>query len=175
MSKTLVASALVMLLAVPAAAATPSQGEFPPLPKPGRKVPLGKEHYFTYGFTHQPKLGTAVMRVEVFTQDGKRDTSFAIQGDADMPSMRGAHSSGPKPFALSNKGVYLLPVQHHELPRDVLPLEAPPAAPPPGPGGHAPAGGHQLRAEQPSRRRAPALSRIHQLQGHHLLLREPGR
>ena len=34
MSKTLVASALVMLLAVPAAAATPSQGEFPPLPKP---------------------------------------------------------------------------------------------------------------------------------------------
>jgi len=25
--------------------------------------------------------------------------------------MRGAHSSGPKAFALSNKGVYLLPVQ----------------------------------------------------------------
>jgi len=112
MSKTLVASALVMLLAVPAAAEqAPGQGEFPPLPKPGRKVPLGKEHYFTYGFTQQPKLGTAVMRVEIFTQDGKRDTTFAIQGDADMPSMRGAHSSGPKPFALSNKGIYLLPVQ----------------------------------------------------------------
>jgi len=113
MSKALVASALVMLLASPIVAAAPTlgQGDFTTLPKPGRKVPLGKDHYFTYGFTQQPKLGTAVMRVEVFTLDGKRDTTFAIQGDADMPSMRGAHSSGPKAFALSNKGVYLLPVQ----------------------------------------------------------------
>jgi len=112
MSKALVASALVMVLVAPMVAApVPGQGEFTPLPKPGRKVPLGRDHYFTYGFTQQPKLGTAVMRVEIFTLDGKRDTTFAIQGDADMPSMRGAHSSGPKPFALSNKGIYLLPVQ----------------------------------------------------------------
>ena len=113
MPKALVASALGMVLAAPVAAAPPASGpgEFTPLPRPGRKVPLGKDHCFTYGFTQQPKLGTAVMRVEIFTLDGKRDTTFAIQGDADMPSMRGAHSSGPKAFALSNKGVYLLPVQ----------------------------------------------------------------
>ncbi|NWJ40800.1 MAG: hypothetical protein HXX12_07495 [Geothrix sp.] len=113
MSKALVASFLGMVLVAPivAAAPAPGPGTFVSLPQPGRKVPLGKDHYFTYGFTQQPKLGTAIMRVEIFTLDGKRDTTFAIQGDADMPSMRGAHSSGPKAFVLSNKGVYLLPVQ----------------------------------------------------------------
>lgn len=113
MSKPLVASVLGMLLAAPVLAAGPASGQadYPTLPKPGQKVPLGPDHHFTYGFTKDPKLGTAVMRVEIFTKDGKRDTSFTVQGDADMPSMRGAHSSGPKAFALSNKGVYLLPVQ----------------------------------------------------------------
>lgn len=93
-------------------AAPPADSKaFATLAKPGAKVPLGKEHYFTYGFTQSPKLGNAVMRVEVFTLDGKRDRTFSVFGDADMPSMRGAHSSGRKPFALSNKGAYLLPVQ----------------------------------------------------------------
>lgn len=93
-------------------AAPPADSKaFATLAKPGAKVPLGKEHYFTYGFTQAPKLGNAVMRVEVFTLDGKRDRTFSVFGDADMPSMRGAHSSGRKPFALSNKGAYLLPVQ----------------------------------------------------------------
>jgi hypothetical protein len=53
----------------------------------------------------------AIMRVEIFSRDGKRDTSFVVKGDADMPSMRGAHSTGDKDFALSAKGVYLLPVR----------------------------------------------------------------
>ena len=96
------------LSAVPPAA---SQSDYSPLPKPGAKVPLGKDHYFIFGFTQSPKLGNAVMRVEIFTLDGKRDRSFTVFGDADMPSMRGAHSSGRKPFALSNKGAFLLPVQ----------------------------------------------------------------
>jgi hypothetical protein len=81
------------------------------LPKPGAKTPLGATHYFTYGFTKPPKLGTAIMRVEIFTRDGVRDTSFVVKGDADMPSMRGAHASGDKDFSLSAKGVYLLPVR----------------------------------------------------------------
>ncbi|MFN7959109.1 MAG: hypothetical protein U0P46_12415 [Holophagaceae bacterium] len=113
MSKVLIASLPGLLLAAPALVAAPTSGQvdYPTLPKPGQKVPLGPDHHFTYGFTKDPKLGTAVMRVEIFTRDGKRDTSFTVQGDADMPSMRGAHSSGLKAFALSNKGVYLLPVQ----------------------------------------------------------------
>jgi hypothetical protein len=81
------------------------------LPKPGAKIPLGSTHYFTYGFTKPPKLGTAIMRVEIFTRDGVRDTSFVVKGDADMPSMRGAHASGDKEFSLSAKGMYLIPVR----------------------------------------------------------------
>jgi len=112
MAGALFAFSLGMVLSVPASAVPSANGkENAPLPKPGAKVPLDKDHYFTYGFTQPPKLGNAVMRVEIFTLDGKRDPSFAIRGDADMPSMRGAHSSGPKPFVLSKKGAYLLPIQ----------------------------------------------------------------
>jgi hypothetical protein len=81
------------------------------LPKSGEKIPLDAKHYFSCAFAKAPKLGTSILRVEIFTLDGVRDTSFAVKGDADMPSMRGMHSSGDQPFALSAKGVYLLPVQ----------------------------------------------------------------
>jgi hypothetical protein len=96
---------------LPTAIASPSTAAqifYPPLPKPGERIPLDASYYFTYGFTKQPKLGTAIMRVEIFSRDGKQDTSFVVKGDADMPSMRGAHASGDKDFALSAKGVYLL-------------------------------------------------------------------
>jgi len=81
------------------------------LPKSGEKIPLGAKHYFTYAFAKAPKLGTSILRVEIFTRDGVRDTSFAVKGDADMPSMRGMHGSGDQNFSLSAKGVYLLPVR----------------------------------------------------------------
>ena len=83
---------------------------FTTLPNPGQKIPLDSDTYFTYGFTKPPKVGMAVMRVEVFRRGGVRDTSYTVKGDLDMPSMRGAHSSGDKPFSCSKKGVYLLPV-----------------------------------------------------------------
>lgn len=96
-----------------ALAANPSlaKRDFQVLPKPGVKIPLGPRHYFTYAFANPPKLGNAVMRVEIFTREGARDTSFTVKGDADMPSMRGAHAAGDQNFALSKKGVYLLPVR----------------------------------------------------------------
>lgn len=107
--------ALGPVMAVPpsAVAAPPSPAKvvYQPLPKPGEKISLDADHYFTYGFSSQPKLGTAIMRVEIFTRDGKRDTSFVVRGDADMPSMRGAHAMGDHDFSLSAKGVYLLPVR----------------------------------------------------------------
>ncbi len=96
------------------AGAAPSPVEkavYQQLPKPGEKISLDGDHYFTYGFAKQPKLGTAIMRVEIFTRDNVHDTSFVVKGDADMPSMRGAHSTGDKDFSLSAKGVYLLPVR----------------------------------------------------------------
>ena len=85
-------------------------GEYKVLGSAGQQIPLDADHSFTFGFDKDPKLGTAIMRVEVFARDGKRDTSFTVWGDADMPSMRGAHSSGNKQFAVSKKQVYLLPV-----------------------------------------------------------------
>ena len=96
---------------VDAATSPAAQVVYQTLPKPGEKVPIDADHYFTYGFDRPPKIGVAILRVEVFTRDGKRDTSFVVKGDADMPSMRGAHSTGDKDFSLSAKGVYLLPVR----------------------------------------------------------------
>lgn len=81
------------------------------LPKPGEKISLDGGSYFTYGFDKQPKLGVAIMKVEIFSRDGKRDTSYVVKGDADMPSMRGAHSDGEKVYSLSAKGTYLKPVR----------------------------------------------------------------
>jgi hypothetical protein len=83
---------------------------FQALPKAGEKVVLDGNTYFVFSFTQPPKLGTAIMRVEVFHRDGQRDTTYIVKGDVDMPSMRGAHTMGDKPFALSAKGQYLLPV-----------------------------------------------------------------
>jgi len=106
--------AFITGLSVPAivlAAHSPT-GKFvyQPLPKPGEKISLDASTYFTYGFTKRPKLGLPIMKVEIFNRDGKRDTSYIVSGDADMPSMRGAHSTGFKVFSISATGLYLLPV-----------------------------------------------------------------
>jgi hypothetical protein len=98
-------------IAAQAAPSSSVKGTYQFLPGPGEKIPIDAAHYFSYGFTKPPKLGTAIMRVEIFTRDGVRDTSFVVKGDADMPSMRGAHCSGDKDFSLSAKGVYLLPIR----------------------------------------------------------------
>jgi hypothetical protein len=55
--------------------------------------------------------------VEIFTREGKQDTSYVVKGDLDMPSMRGAHSTGEKEFSLSKNGAYLLP-SHLVMPGD---------------------------------------------------------
>ena len=84
--------------------------DYPVMPGPGKKVQLGNGNYFIYKFDKQPKLGTVIIKVEIFDSKDKKDTSMEITGDAGMPSMRGAHDTGDRPFALSNKGAYLLPV-----------------------------------------------------------------
>jgi len=84
--------------------------EFPPMPSPGKKVPIGNGYYLIYGFDRQPKMGTAIMKVEIFTGGDKKNTSLMVRADADMPSMRGAHATGDRAFSLSNKGDYLLPI-----------------------------------------------------------------
>ena len=83
---------------------------YPVMPDPGKKVQLGDGNYLIYKFDKQPKLGTLIIKVEIFNSNDKKDTSMEITGDAGMPSMSGAHDTGDKPFVLSNKGAYLLPV-----------------------------------------------------------------
>jgi hypothetical protein len=83
---------------------------FSPMAEPGKKVPIGNGFYLIYGFDKRPKLGTVIMKVEIFTSEGKKDTSFQASADVGMPSMKGAHESGDRPFTLSKKGDYLLPL-----------------------------------------------------------------
>ena len=83
---------------------------YPSMPGPGKKVSIGSDYYFIFGFDKKPKLGTVIMKVEIFTKEGKKDTSFEVKADAGMPSMKGAHETGEQPFKLSKKGDYLLPI-----------------------------------------------------------------
>ncbi len=84
--------------------------DYPSMPGPGKKVSIGSDHYLIYGFDKKPKLGTLIMKVEIFTKEGKKDTSFEVKADAGMPSMKGAHETGERLFKLSKKGDYLLPI-----------------------------------------------------------------
>lgn len=89
----------------------PDQQEEIPLLKPaGKKNELPDGRYFTWEFAQTPKMGTTVLRVEVFGPSAEKDTSLKVEGRSDMPSMRGHHDSGEMTFKLNNQGVYLLPV-----------------------------------------------------------------
>ena len=83
---------------------------FAPMAGTGKKVPIGNGAYLIYGFDEKLKMGMVIMKVEVYSPAGKRDTSLEVLGDSGMPSMRGAHETGDQPFKLSRKGEYLLPV-----------------------------------------------------------------
>jgi hypothetical protein len=83
---------------------------YSPIPGPGKKVMIGNDYYFVYGFDKKPQMGRLIIKVDVYKMDGEKDTSMEIKGDAGMPSMRGAHDMGERPFKLSKNGDYLLPI-----------------------------------------------------------------
>jgi hypothetical protein len=83
---------------------------YSPMPDSGKKVPIGSGYYLIYGFDKKPKLGTVIMKVEIFTMEDKKDTSLVVKADAGMPSMKGAHETGDRIFKLSKRGDYLLPI-----------------------------------------------------------------
>jgi nitrogen fixation protein FixH len=93
-----------------AASAAEGTPTYPSMPGPGKKVPIGSDYYLIYGFDKKPKLGTVIMKVEIFTKEGKKDTSIEVKADSGMPSMKGAHETGDRSFKLSKKGDYLLPI-----------------------------------------------------------------
>src|SRR5512133_173061 len=61
-----------------------SKPVFAPMPAPGKKVPIGSGYTLVYGFDKKPKLGTVIMKVEIFDAAGKKDTSFQLKADAGM-------------------------------------------------------------------------------------------
>jgi hypothetical protein len=81
-----------------------------PALKAGQKHWIGDEYYVIYNFDKKPQMGTIIMKVQVYAKDGKQESSLEITGSVDMPSMKGAHSTGEQPFKLNKKGDYLLPV-----------------------------------------------------------------
>ena len=83
---------------------------FKPIPKSGRKYDIDADTYLIWEFNETPKMGTAILRIQVFNRKGDKITPFTITGRSDMPSMRGAHDSGDVEFKLNKKNDYLIPV-----------------------------------------------------------------
>lgn len=81
-----------------------------PALKAGQKHWIGNEYYFVYDFNKKPQMGTIILKVQVFSKEGMQDSALEITGSVDMPSMKGAHSTGEQPLKLNKKGDYLLPV-----------------------------------------------------------------
>ena len=89
---------------------TPQEPVYTDLPAAGKKCWIGEAYYFKWKFDKKPKLGTAILKVQLFDKTGTRITKLDVVGMSDMPAMKGAHDSGEVPFKLNKKGDYLLPV-----------------------------------------------------------------
>ena len=82
---------------------------FAPMPEPGKKVPIGNGLYMIYGFVEKPKIGSVIMKVQIFNKEGAKDTSFVVMAESWMPSML-EMKSGNNTFKLSKNGDYLTPI-----------------------------------------------------------------
>jgi YtkA-like len=92
------------------ASGTGQKATFTPMPEPGKKVPIGDGYYLIYGFDKQPKIGMAILKIQVYTGEEKKDTSLSITVDdwmPSMPEMKGGHDT----CKISKKGDYLVPVR----------------------------------------------------------------
>jgi len=107
------ASLLVLIsvvLAGPVAAFAPQAEDWTDLSAPDKKNRIDDLLYFVYKFTTPPRMGTVVLKVQVFDKSGKKNTSFLIQAEYGMPAMPGAHDSGRQEMSLNKAGNYLLPL-----------------------------------------------------------------
>ena len=103
----LVPFAFSALFAAPASVSKAAQ--LADLAQPGTNNPLPGGGWFTWKFDKKPQLGPAIIKVQVFSKDKKKDSSYEITGESGMPAMH-EHDSGPVKFQLNKKGDYLLPV-----------------------------------------------------------------
>jgi hypothetical protein len=75
----------------------------------GAKNHLPRGGWFTWQFDKKPRLGTAIIKIRVYSAAGKQESLCEITGESGMPSMP-AHDTGRVKFQLNKKGDYLLPV-----------------------------------------------------------------
>lgn len=101
-----------ILRAMPGPAGQTDQAEivWAKVPGPGKKTPINDDYDFRYEFSEKPKMGTIILKIQVFNKKGKQVVPYLIAGRADMPSMQGAHDSGEVEFKLNKRNDYLLPV-----------------------------------------------------------------
>jgi len=94
----------------PHAGALMEEPPYNDLPSAGKKCWIGETYYFKWKWDKKPKLGTAILIVQLFDKKNTRIKDWEITGVSDMPSMRGAHASGEVFFLPNKKHDYLLPV-----------------------------------------------------------------
>jgi hypothetical protein len=87
--------------------AEPSYGQLPGYDK---KVWIGEDYYFTYKWAKRPQIGTIVLKIKVHAKGGQQIKTMDVSGEYGMPSMRGAHDTGPIAVQTNRLGDYLLPV-----------------------------------------------------------------
>lgn len=76
----------------------------------GKKVSLPNGMYFLYTFSTKPALGSTILKITIFSSQGKKINNLEIVGKYGMPLMAGAHDSGDVLFQVNKKGDYLLPI-----------------------------------------------------------------
>lgn len=81
-----------------------------PANKPGSKIWLNKDIYFTYEFDKRPVLGNVIVKIKIFGKNDARNNDYTVTGLSGMPKMSGAHDSPETAFQQNKKGDYLLPV-----------------------------------------------------------------
>jgi hypothetical protein len=91
-------------------AAAETQPGYVSLPGAGKRIDIGQGYSFVYAFDKKPQMGTVILKVQLFDASGMQSTAVDISAEYGMPSMRGAHDSGPQLFRLNKKGDYLLPL-----------------------------------------------------------------
>lgn len=79
--------------------------------KEGKKQDIGNDYYLMYSWQKKPKIGMAVLYVDVFRKkDNKRSDDFSVTANAYMPSMKGSHDTGDRPMKISKNKRHVIDV-----------------------------------------------------------------
>lgn len=88
----------------------PAEAEYAKLPGYNKRVRINEDYYFTYKFVKRPQIGTIILKVQVYAKGGKQTKDMQVTAEYGMPSMKGAHDSGPVAMKANRLGDFLLPV-----------------------------------------------------------------